>query len=331
LFAIGDIHGCADELRLLLERIPRTSETTIVFLGDYIDRGPSSRAVIETVLELAEQCHVVALRGNHEAMLLDYLDAPQSAAAATFVYNGGSATLASYADARGHVQIPDAHIAFFRELPIWHQTERAVFVHAGLPQRPLGELDPERDGPTMLWTRGGFLKTKYDWGKVVIHGHTPVPRVTVWPNRINLDTGCVFNGKLTALEVPGQTCFSVRRLPARRRIVLPDRDGRREAHRFVGSIPVRVKRGDRIHVFVTVDYSEVGMYLRSVDVADNARFEETERIEGVVGPETSSPVSFSGIIVRKRIDDNGVHYGVKVLDTAPFDPHAATGPAAVGA
>lgn len=323
LFAIGDVHGCADELRLLLNRLPRTSETTIVFLGDYIDRGPRSREVIDTLLELRGQCNVVALMGNHEAMFLDYLGAPESARAGAFIYNGGSATLASYANDHGEVTIPEEHRELLRALPITYQSEHNIFVHAGLPQIPLEQLDLERDKATMLWTRGRFLTTSYDWGKVVVHGHSPVSRVTLWPNRINIDTGCVYHGRLTAIGLPDETRFSVRRMRAPQQIVLRDRSGTRAAHRFTGTVPVRVLHAGRVHELVTVDYSELGMYLRALDPAENVRFSEGTRIEGVVAPDDISPVGFVGIIVRLRIDDLGVHYGVKVIDTTPVEPGAS--------
>ncbi len=318
IFAIGDVHGCVDELRLLLNRLPRTSETTIVLLGDYVDRGPSSRQVIDTVLELAQQCNVVALKGNHEAMFLDYLAEPTSEGAGAFIYNGGSATLASYADAHGELKIPEAHLGFLRSLPTMHETEHNVFVHAGLPQIPLDQITLEGHQPTMLWTRGQFLRTDYDWGKVVVHGHTPVPRVTLRNNRINIDTGCVFHGRLTAISLPGEVRFSVRRAKARHQVVLRDPSGIRQAHRFTGTIPVTVHHRGRVLEFVTVDYSEIGMYLRAHAPDENSRFTEGEQIQGVVSPDSLSPVAFSGLIVRTRIDDNGVHYGVKLVDSSPL-------------
>ena len=322
IFAIGDVHGCVYELRLLLNRLPRTSETTLVFLGDYVDRGPASRDVIDTILELQQRHEVVALKGNHEVMFQNYLQDPTSAAAGSFIYNGGSATLASYVDDNGVIRIPEAHREFLTTRPMIHETEHNVFVHAGLPQIPLAQIDPERDAATLLWTRGRFLTTDYDWGKVVVHGHTPVRRVTLRPNRINLDTGCVFDGRLSAIALPGETRFSVKRQHLPQRVVLRDPGGIREARRFTGTIPVRVRRGDQAIDFVTVDYSELGMYLRALDPASNRRLTEGERIEGIVGPDGPSAVAFVGVIVREHVNDLGIHYGVKLLDSTPLDPDA---------
>ncbi len=327
LFAIGDIHGCADELRQLINQLPRSSESTLVFLGDYIDRGPASRDVIETLLELGQRHRVVPLMGNHEAMFLDFLRDPHSSGGASFIYNGGSATLASYAK-DGRFEIPDHHIAFLQKLAVMYETEHNVFVHAGLPQIPLLDIDPEDElhRSTMMWIRGRFLKTTYDWGKVVVHGHTPVRRVTSWPNRINIDTGCVMDGRLTAIALPGEARFSVRRMRTPQKIVLRDEGGVREAHRFTGAIAVRVARGDYVHELVTVDYSELGMYLRALD-SDAPRFVAGERIGGLVGPDTPSPVSFAGVVVRTRVDDSGVHYGIKLLDSCPLSTPGDIDPA----
>ena len=113
LFAIGDVHGCAAELRSLLDKLPLTPGCSIVFIGDYIDRGTHSREVVETIFDLAGAYPVVTLMGNHESMLLDFVADPHSEDAGMFIYHGGSATLASYADDDGKFRIPEAHLAFF--------------------------------------------------------------------------------------------------------------------------------------------------------------------------------------------------------------------------
>jgi serine/threonine protein phosphatase 1 len=316
IFAIGDVHGCADELRLLLSRLPLADDTTVLFLGDYVDRGPDSRAVLDVVLELEQRCQVVALMGNHEEMFLDYLRDPESAKAGAFIYNGGSATLASYANAQGEVNIPPAHRELVARLELCHQDEQYFFVHAGVPLIPLAELDLRAHRHDLLWTRRPFLNTDFDWGKIIVHGHTPVRRVTVLPNRINIDTGCVFRRRLTAIALPGEQRFSVRRLDAPRRILLPDTSGRREAHRFRGTVPVEIRMRGRTFPFVTVDYSELGMYLRGLDESA-PQLDAGDWIRGEVGPDPASRVEFAGVVVRRRIDDVGVHYGVKIVRSRP--------------
>lgn len=315
LFAIGDVHGCADELRALLNRLPLGPDSTVVFLGDYIDRGPRSREVIETVLELGQHCNVVPLRGNHEEMLLEYLADPTSARAAAFIYNGGSATLASYANERGEVEIPAAHRAFFEQLRVMHETESHVFVHAGLPQVPLTQLDLARDEKVMLWTRGRFLTTDYDWGKVVVHGHTWSPKAEILPNRINVDTGCVFDQRLTAVALPGERLITVKRGGHPQHVVLRDATSRRAAMRFQGAVPVRIRRGETFFHFITVDYSELGMYMRAVGPAVDLDLAVGDRIIGVIGAEDDSKVRFAGTVVRRTVDDAGPHYGVRIHET----------------
>ena len=113
VIAIGDVHGCADELRALIQQLPLERDTLVVFLGDYIDRGPDSRGVVDTVLELEQYCEVVCLLGNHELMLREYLAGTDPRLIARFIYNGGSATLASYADHDGVVVMSQEHRTFF--------------------------------------------------------------------------------------------------------------------------------------------------------------------------------------------------------------------------
>src|SRR5438105_13173689 len=110
VFAIADIHGCDEELRLLLRQLPLTRDSRVIFLGDYIDRGPNSRGVVETILELQEYCHVTCLLGNHELMLREFLDGSDPRLSARFIYNGGGATLASYSNDDAVFVIPEGHV-----------------------------------------------------------------------------------------------------------------------------------------------------------------------------------------------------------------------------
>lgn len=203
IFAIGDIHGCRSLLEELLGRLDLHPETdTVVFIGDYIDRGPDSRGVVETVLALRRRISkVICLMGNHERMFLDYLEDP--AAAAMFLGNGGVATLRSYglwrADQVTIGDLPEEHRAFFESLSLWHETEQYLFVHAGLrPGVPLAEQDPW----DLVWIRREFIHSPATFGKTVVFGHTPLPEPYVDGTKIGIDTGAVYGGPLTCVELP---------------------------------------------------------------------------------------------------------------------------------
>ncbi len=198
IFAIGDIHGCLDKLVRLSQRISPREGDTLVFLGDYIDRGPDSAGVIEFLLKLKKSCpaELVFLKGNHEAMLLDYLGGRNQE---SYLYYGGSATVDSYAARYGSFHLPGKHEEFFRNLKGSYETERYVFVHAGLkPGIPISDQSDDEK----LWIRWEFVNSEYDWGKRVIFGHTAfiVPRIE--SNKIGIDTGAVYGRELTCLVLP---------------------------------------------------------------------------------------------------------------------------------
>lgn len=201
LIAIGDIHGMYEMLDTLLQRLPPAG--SLVFLGDYIDRGPSSKQVISRLMRLASDRTCVFLRGNHEAMALDAL-AGGRRAELLWLWNGGAATLESYEG-----RIPAKHMEFLCDTRAYYATEAFIFVHAGLvPGRQPEETDPEE----LWWMREPFLSSAYDWGRRVIHGHTPTLGAfapDVRPNRINIDTGAVYGGPLTALLLPEVEFISV--------------------------------------------------------------------------------------------------------------------------
>lgn len=201
LLAFGDIHGCRNALRELLAQVAPTADDRLVFLGDYVDRGPDSAGVIDDLLVLRERFPAtVFLRGNHEQMLLDVLAGDNPA---TFLANGGGKTIVSYRAGRGWPPPPE-HLAFFAELPAMHITDRFIFAHAGL--RPGVPVD--RQLPTdLLWIRHEFLDSPYDWGKPVVFGHTPRQEPLLTMSRIGLDTGCVYGGKLTCCDVLTRTVW----------------------------------------------------------------------------------------------------------------------------
>jgi serine/threonine protein phosphatase 1 len=197
-YAIGDIHGSLDKLDQLIaqcERHANGQPMTWVFLGDYIDRGPDSRGVIETLMALQSHApgQVVTLMGNHEAMMLAALD--RSDAARLWHSQGGLATLQSYG-VSGAGDLPAPHLDWVRALRLRFDDGRRFFVHAGV--KPGTALDAQEDFD-LLWIREPFLSDRHDYGRLIVHGHTPLSSVPdLRSNRLNLDTGAVFGGPLSA-------------------------------------------------------------------------------------------------------------------------------------
>jgi serine/threonine protein phosphatase 1 len=199
IYAVGDIHGSLDKLRQLMvhcEADAAGRPMRFVFLGDYIDRGPQSSGVIDFLLALQSRLGdaVVALQGNHEAMALGAIDG--TGAAGLWFAQGGLATLSSYGVAAPR-ELPRAHVDWMRALPLSHDDGRRFFVHAGVdPQTAL----TAQSASTMLWIREPFLSHVGDYGRLVVHGHTPLPSglPDLRSNRLNLDTAAVFGGPLTA-------------------------------------------------------------------------------------------------------------------------------------
>jgi serine/threonine protein phosphatase 1 len=197
-FAIGDIHGCHRALLDLLAQCEDHAQGEahrFVFIGDYIDRGPDSRAVIATLRALQQRMpdDVICLIGNHEEMLIEAIDTGDPV---HWLINGGAPTLASYG-ARDPAQLPQDDIAWIRSLSLSFDDGKRLFVHAGIdPDHPLDRQPRE----ALLWIRGKFHRTAQDHGRLIVHGHTPTrdARPEIRPNRINLDTACVYGGVLTA-------------------------------------------------------------------------------------------------------------------------------------
>jgi serine/threonine protein phosphatase 1 len=208
LLAIGDIHGCNRELKQLLARIKvDPNADTLVFIGDYIDRGPDVRGVIDTMIDLKKACrNVICLKGNHEAMFLDFY--LEGRGEELFLSNGGWNTLSSYgltlADTRKGTGLPEGHLGFLTSLALCHETRDYLFVHAGLrPGLPLAEQSPD----DLLWIRHEFIDSNFDFGKTVVFGHTPLYAPLLEENKIGIDTGAVYGGKLTCIELPSRRIY----------------------------------------------------------------------------------------------------------------------------
>jgi serine/threonine protein phosphatase 1 len=203
LLAIGDIHGCRAQLEQLLEQVAPGSDDRVVFLGDYIDRGPDSAGTIDLLLAFGRRFpESVFLRGNHEQMLADYLAGRERL---IFLSNGGLKTLQSYRE-DGRWPLPPEHQEFFAALRPCYESEHYIFVHAGLrPGVPLATQSED----DLLWIRHEFIDSDFDWGKTVVYGHTPLKEPLLSARRIGLDTGCVYGRKLTCCDVLNRTIWQV--------------------------------------------------------------------------------------------------------------------------
>lgn len=224
VYAIGDIHGRIDCLHDLLGRIetdlaafPPPRETVLVFLGDYVDRGPDSAAVVDFLTRpLALPVKTRFLKGNHEDGMLQFLDDPQRARA---WIGWGRETLVSYGVPvpEGPIAdpaeidtlhealtraVPPLHRRFLDDLSVSTQIGDYLFVHAGVdPDLPLG-MQPDR---ALMWIREKFLASEKDYGRLIVHGHSVADAPVERPNRIGIDTGAYATGVLTALVLEGVT------------------------------------------------------------------------------------------------------------------------------
>jgi len=209
IFAVGDIHGCLSKVTRLIEVIPIDDrEDTLLFIGDYIDRGPDSWGVVDYILALRKRfAHVVCLRGNHEDMLLSYIT--DGTDREFYLINGGDATFLSYGFSSSPWEpptLPDDHMAFFTNLLYSYETSDYIFVHAGLrPGIPLSDQSRH----DLLWIRDEFIRSSYDFGKTVVFGHTPLREPMIDTNKIGIDTGAVYGGSLTCIELPERTLYQV--------------------------------------------------------------------------------------------------------------------------
>jgi serine/threonine protein phosphatase 1 len=219
IYVVGDIHGRADLLSEITDRIDDDvrrrpiAQTAEIYLGDYIDRGPHSRTVVDLLAVRLVAHHAVCLRGNHEAVMERFLQ--NSTVLPYWQQLGGMQTLASYgiklrggtetaADVRRRFvdAFPRAHQLFMQCLRDLFVCGDFLFVHAGIrPGVPLEYQDPN----DLIWIRDEFLDSAQDHGRFIVHGHTPVPYPDIRHNRINIDTGAWRTGTLTCVAIEGST------------------------------------------------------------------------------------------------------------------------------
>ncbi len=196
--AIGDIHGHLAALDAIITAIQPRPDDTLVLLGDYVDRGPDSKGVLERVIELSERLHVVAVKGNHEEMMLTAREGEQNLL--FWVQCGGDAALQSYGQAKDVSLIPREHFQFLAGLPLLHETDTHFFIHANYA--PNWRLD-QHDTKTALWLSLDDLPGPHYSRKTAILGHTPQKKHLVLDLGYLkcIDTGCGYGGLLTALDV----------------------------------------------------------------------------------------------------------------------------------
>ena len=223
VYAIGDIHGRVDLLMELHARIARDAALApglspiVVYLGDYIDRGLDSRAVIDLLLDRPlKGFESIHLLGNHESILLQFIN--DVTIGQSWLTNGGNFALFSYgvsvapnehdeqklkaAQAAFVEALPERHLEFFRRLKLTHEEGDYLFVHAGIrPGVPLAQQKPH----DLIWIRGDFLSSTATHDRIIVHGHSITTDVQVMPNRIGIDTGAYYSGRLTCLVLEGES------------------------------------------------------------------------------------------------------------------------------
>jgi len=217
-YVIGDIHGCLDELRCLIDGLPLEVGDRLVFLGDYIDRGPDSKGVVSYLLELKNYgpaLELIFLKGNHEDMLLSYLGLPGDYGE-MFLFNGGRQTFASYgltsnlptAD-EALAAIPPEHLDFYQSLVDYYIIGDILCIHAGVhPEKTLEEQTKDE----ALWIRDLFIYSSHSLPYTVLFGHTPQKEVFFHlPYKIGLDTGLVYGNKLSCFEIEEKLLYQIGR------------------------------------------------------------------------------------------------------------------------
>lgn len=254
-FVVGDVHGRCDQLQTLVEMIPRTEEDSLVFLGDLIDRGSDVPGCVEYVIGLKEKDpeQVICLRGNHEQMLMDFIDertnvwvTPVTGGEQTYEqYTGRPLIIDSERDLQLVRQsiatsVPPKHLSFFRATPFFHEDDYALYVHAGLDQ---GKHPRDTQPHALIWIRDMDFYKNYR-GKPCLFGHTPTAflplrgrlgrhGIYIRNSAIGIDTGYNEHSPLSCLSLPDFTLYQT----------YPD--GHQETHRITTFIPQKIRAMQR--------------------------------------------------------------------------------------
>ncbi len=228
VIAIGDLHGHLSPLKRLLEKIDLKSGDYLIFIGDYIDRGPESKQLVQELIDLRfSHPGITFLRGNHEDMLLGTLGYGGVVSDMnTWLYNGGAATLFSYGlqmDALNRIAaiwdigerraelskvLPKGHLEFFLDLELYVETENHFFCHAGVDPSVSLEMG-KQNMYDLLWMREHLYADEPVWDKTLVCGHTPLQGILATPKLICIDTGLHYYGKLSAIDVISREVYQV--------------------------------------------------------------------------------------------------------------------------
>ena len=199
LIAIGDIHGEVEKLNSLIDKLDLQKQDKVIFLGDYIDRGLNSKAVIERILDLSKKIECVFLKGNHEDMLLKTKITQSQDDIEHWLLSGGISTYDNYGD---YPAIFNTHGKFLDSLKLYHIEQNYMFVHAGInPKKELSEQTKD----DLLWIREEFLDNSHNLPYKIIFGHTPFIEPLILNDKIGIDTGC---GKEKDLPLTAFICDS---------------------------------------------------------------------------------------------------------------------------
>jgi len=201
-YAVGDIHGESVKLVKLIDSIPLDNSDTIVFLGDYIDRGKNSKQVVDYLISFKKEFagQVIFLRGNHEQMMLEAMEAEHM-----WVQNGGLDTIENYSGEKYNFILPYGHITFFNSLRWYFEQGKFFFSHAGI--NPYIDLDLQ-SRMDLVWTREFLEHDKVVYPKkIFVFGHTPAKEVRFNDNKICIDTGACYGGRLTAIRLQDNQLF----------------------------------------------------------------------------------------------------------------------------